>query len=189
MQLAEKHTLSEVDYLAFEESSQIRYEYIAGEVYAMAGGSQRHNKIAGNAYIALTLALKSKPYQVFMSDVKLHVAPDRAYYYPDVIATCTEQTVAANESPVVTNPVLVVEVLSPSTEATDRREKLHAYRRLPSLQENILVSQDMQQVEIYRRQGDVGWLYITHESGDTVEFASVSVTLPITELYAGTDVA
>ncbi len=189
MQPAEKHNLSETEYLAFEESSQTRYEYIAGEVYAMAGGSQRHNKITGNAYIALTLALKGKPCQVFMSDVKLNVAKDHAYYYPDVMATCAEHATAANESAVVTDPVLVIEVLSPSTETIDRREKLHAYRHLPALQEYVLISQDMQQVEIYRRQGDVGWLYIPCEPGDSVEFASVGVTLPIAELYTGTDVA
>ena len=89
----------------------------------------------------------------------------------------------------MTNPVLVIEVLSPSTEAIDRREKLHAYRHLPALQEYVLISQDRQQVEIYRRQGDVGWLFITFEPGDSVEFASVGATLPIAELYAGTDVA
>ena len=188
MQPPEKHNLSETEYLAFEESSQNRYEYIAGEVYAMAGGSQRHNKISGNTYIALTLALKGKFCQTYMSDVKLNVAKDSAYYYPDVMVTCAENA-AANESAVVTDPVLVIEVLSPSTETIDRREKLHAYRRLPTLQEYVLISQDMQQVEIYRRQGDVGWLYIPCEAGDSVEFASVGVTLPIVELYAGTDVA
>ena len=80
-------------------------------------------------------------------------------------------------------------MLSPSTETIDRREKLHAYRHLPALQEYILISQDMQQVEIYRRQGDVGWLYIPCEPDDSVEFARVGVTLPIAELYTGTDVA
>lgn len=119
-----------------------------------------------------------------MSEVKLNVAKDSAYYYPDVMATRAEQTVAANESQRVTDPVLVIEVLSPGTEAIDRREKLHAYRHLPSLQEYALISQDMQQVEIYRRQGDDGWLYITYEPGDTVEFASVGVTLPIADCRA-----
>ena len=189
MQPAEKHNLSETEYLAFEESSLTRYEYIAGEVYAMAGGSQRHNRIALNTASILLACLAGQPCQVFMSDVKLNVAKDSAYYYPDVMATCAEHATAANESAVVTDPVLVIEVLSPSTETIDRREKLHAYRRLPTLQEYVLISQDMQQVEIYRRQGDVGWLYIPCEPGDSVDFASVGVTLPIAELYTGTDVA
>lgn len=188
MQLAEKPTLSEAEYLAFEETAPLRHEYVGGEAYAMSGGTLRHNRVAGNAYISLSLALKGKPCQVFMSDVKLHVARDSAYYYPDVMVACSEQA-AANEAQAISDPVLVVEVLSPSTEATDRREKLHAYRHLPSLQEYALISQDTQQVEIYRRQGDINWLYITYEPGDVVEFVAVGVALPIEELYAGTDVA
>jgi Uma2 family endonuclease len=189
MRIAERHTLTEAEYLAFEASASIRHEFVAGEAYAMAGGTLRHNRIAGNAYIALSLALKGKPCQVFMSDVKLHVARDSAYYYPDVMVACGEQAAAANDAQVVTDPVLVVEVLSPTTEATDRREKLAAYRRLPALVEYVLISQDARQVEIYRRQGDINWLYIAYEPGDTVEFASVGVSLPLAELYAGTDVA
>lgn len=189
MQLAEKHALSEAEYLAFEETSPFRHEYVGGEAYAMSGGTLRHNRVSLNTASLLLARLAGKPCQVFMSDVKLHVACDSAYYYPDVMVTCAAQATAANESQVVSDPVLIVEVLSPSTEATDRREKLHAYRHLPSLQEYALVSQDMQQVEVYRRQGDTGWLYITFEPGDTVEFAAVGLTLPIAELYAGTDIA
>jgi Uma2 family endonuclease len=189
MQLAEKHALTEAEYLAFEEAAPIRHEFVAGEAYAMSGGTLRHNRIATNTLVALMSHLKGKPCQTFMSDVKLHVARDSAYYYPDLMVTCAGQATAANESLMVSTPTLVIEVLSPSTEAIDRREKLHAYRHLPSLHEYALISQDMQQVEIYRRQGDVGWLYITYEPGDTVEFASVGVALAIAELYAGTDVA
>ncbi|MDP2788403.1 MAG: Uma2 family endonuclease [Pseudomonadota bacterium] len=193
MQLAKQHCLSEAEYLAFEEASPTRHEFVAGELFALDGVSQRHNRIAGNLAIALMTVFRDKPCQVFMSDVKLHVAQGSAYYYPDVMATCTEQAIAANESQLASEPVLVVEVLSPSTETIDRREKLHAYRRLPSLQEYALISQDMQQVEIYRRQGEGGdigaWLFITYEPGDNVEFASIGLSLPIAELYAGTDVA
>lgn len=188
MQTAEKPVFSEAEYLAFEETSPFRHEYVGGEAYAMSGGTQRHNRISGNTYISLSQALKSKPCQVFMNDVKLHVARDRAYYYPDVMVTCAEQVSAANESQVVNDPVLVIEVLSPSTEGTDRREKLHAYRHLTSLQEYALISQDTQRVEIYRRHGDINWLYITFEPGDTVEFTSVGLNLPIADLYAGTDI-
>jgi Uma2 family endonuclease len=188
MQLAEKHALTEAEYLAFEETSPFRHEYVGGEAYAMSGGTLRHNRITANTLFTLMSNLKGKPCQVFMNDVKLHVARDSAYYYPDVMVACAEQATAANESQVVSDPLLVVEVLSPSTEATDRREKLHAYRHLPSLQEYALISQDSQQVEVYRRQGDISWLYITYEPGDTVEFVCVGVTLPIAELYAGTDI-
>lgn len=189
MQLAEKQTLTEAEYLAFEETSPLRHEYVGGEAYAMSGGTLRHNRISLNAASLLLARLAGKPCQVFMSDVKLHVARDSAYYYPDVMVACSEQASTANEVQAVSDPLLVIEVLSPSTEATDRREKLHAYRHLPSLQEYALVSQDTQQVEVYRRQGDIGWLYITFEPGDTVEFAAVGLTLPLADLYAGTDIA
>lgn len=188
MQTAQKRALTEAEYLAFEEQSPIRHEYVGGEIYAMTGGSQRHNRIALNIASRLLSVLSGKPCQVFINDVKLYVAKDSAYYYPDVMVTCGEQAARANESQVVADPVLVVEVLSPGTEAIDRREKLAAYRRLASLQEYVLVSQDRRQVEIYRRQGDIGWLYITCEPGDAVEFASVGVTTPIADLYTGTDI-
>ena len=188
MQLAEQHALTEAEYLTFEETAALRHEYVGSEAYAMSGGSQRHNRISINTASLLLARLAGKPCQVFMSDMKLRVARDCAYYYPDVVATCSEQAKVANEAQVVSDPVLVIEVLSPSTEATDRREKLHAYRHLPSLREYVLISQDRQQVEIYRRQGDLGWLFITYEPGDTVEFAAVGVTLQISDLYAGTDI-
>jgi Uma2 family endonuclease len=148
--------------------------------------SDLHNRIAFNGATKLLGHLGSRPCQIFINDVKLRVASLGDYYYPDVMVTCTQQ--AANESQVVEDPILVVEVLSPSTENIDRREKLHAYRRIPTLQEYALIAQDRQQVEVYRRQGDIGWLYITFEPGDTVEFASVGLSLPIADLYAGTDV-
>jgi Uma2 family endonuclease len=188
MQTAEKRVFGEDEYLAFEETAPLRHEYVGGEVYAMSGGTLRHNRISLNTASLLLARLVGKPCQVFMNDVKLHVARDRAYYYPDVMVTCSDQVCAANESLVVDDPVLVVEILSPSTEGTDRREKLAAYRHLPALQEYALISQDTQKVEIYRRQGEIGWLYITWEPGDTVEFTSVGLNLPIAELYAGTDI-
>ena len=185
---AQRILLSEAEYLASEERSPIRHEYMGGELYAMAGGSQRHNRIALNAASALLSDLRSTPCQVFMSDVKLHVAHDNAYYYPDVMVACNEASPLAGEAQIVADPLLVVEVLSPATETIDRREKLAAYRRVPSVMEYVLVSQDRQQVEIYRRQGDIGWLYLSFEAGETVEFSSVALALPIGELYAGTDV-
>lgn len=139
--------MSEAEYLAFEEASPTRHEFAAGGVFAMDGVSQRHNHIASNLAIVLMTVFRDKPCQVFMSDVKLNVANDNAYYYPDVMATRAEPAVAANESQVVTDPVLIIEVLSPGTETIDRREKLHAYRHLPALQEYALISQDQQQVE------------------------------------------
>jgi Uma2 family endonuclease len=188
MQPAARRSLTEAEYLAFEKIAPVRHEYLAGEAYAMAGGSLRHNRIALNTASLLLSRLSGRPCQVFLSDVKLYVAHDGAYYYPDVMAICASQAVAADESSIVTEPVLVVEVLSPATETTDRREKLAAYRRLPSLQEYALIAQDRQRVEIYGRRRDGDWLYSDYGPGDTVEFEGLGVTVHLTDLYVGTDI-
>lgn len=188
MGAARQALLSEAEYLALEEQSQVRHEYVDGQVYAMAGGSQRHNCIALNVASSLLMALRGKPCRVFMSDVRLKVARDNAYYYPDVMVACGATERLAGDQNSLDDPLLVVEVLSPSTETIDRREKLAAYRRLPSVREYVLVNQDSQQVEIYRRQGDIGWLYFSYEAGETVQLASVGLDMPIAEWYAGTDI-
>jgi Uma2 family endonuclease len=188
MQTGRQTVLTREAYLVMEAAARQRHEYVAGAVYAMAGGSQRHNRIALNLAARLLVHLAGRPCQVYMSDVKLFVAAAEAYYYPDVMVVCGEAQATAGTALVVDAPVLVVEVLSEATESIDRREKLAAYRRLPSLQEYALVSQDRLEVELYRREGDIGWLYLCYEPGDVVQFASVGVDLPLAELYAGTDV-
>lgn len=189
MGVARQALLSEAEYLALEEQSQVRHEYVNGQVYAMAGGSQRHNRIALNVASGLLSALRGKPCQVFISDVKLKVSHDNAYYYPDVMVACGAAERVAGDEKSLNDPVLVVEVLSPGTESTDRREKLAAYRRLPTLLEYVLVNQDSQQAEIYRRVGDIGWVYLGFEAGETVELKSVGLNTPIAAWYDGTDVA
>lgn len=186
---AQRALLSEAEYLAMEEESRIRHEFVNGEMYAMSGGTQRHNRIALNMAAALLSALRGKPCQVFVNDVKLNVARGEAYYYPDLMVVCGESYRTAGDAKSVTDPVLVVEVLSPSTENIDRREKLAAYRRLRSLVEYVLISQDQRQVEIYRRQGDIGWFYLSFEADDDVMLSSLDITVPIPDIYAGTDVA
>lgn len=189
MGAARQVLLSEAEYLALEEQSRVRHEYVDGSVYTTAGGSQRHNRIALNAASSLLSALRGKPCQVFISDVKLKVAYDNAYYYPDVMVACGAAERIAGDEQSLNDPVLVVEVLSPGTETIDRREKLAAYRRLPTLLEYVLVNQDSQQVEIYRRQDDIGWLYLSYEAGETLQLTSVDLSLPIAAWYEGTDIA
>lgn len=179
--------VSPEEYLAAESASPMRSEYVNGQVFAMTGGTLRHNTIAGNVLVALRQHLKGAPCSVFMGDVKLRVAQDNAFYYPDVMVIC--DTTLPGDAQVVETPVLIVEVLSATTEAIDRREKLLSYRRLPSLKEYVLVAQDTCRVEIYRREGDA-WRWIAIEAADReVEFASVNVTLPLAELYAGTEIS
>ena len=176
--------LDEGEYLALEARSPVRHEYIAGEIFAMTGASIRHNIIALNIATALRTHLRGTPCRALMEGVKLYLKKERSYFYPDVMVTCEPRLLELDaQVQVVDSPVLIVEALSPSTEGIDRREKLRAYRTLPSLKEYAMVSQDTCKVELHRRRGDIGWDIITFEPGDTVELASVELALPIADVY------
>ena len=176
------HLLSPDEYLAFDAEAEEKYEYLDGEIHAMAGTTIKHNQIAGNLYMALRNHLAGKPCNTFFADIKVHAAAANAFYYPDIVVRCQAQPLT-DEARMVDDPTLIVEVLSPSTEAIDRREKLAAYRRIPSLQEYVLVAQDERSVEIYRRDGDIGWHYLAFTDNDTVELASLSLNLPMAAIY------
>ena len=190
MKTATYTTYSESDYLAYEAQSPVRHEYIAGEIFAMTGASIRHNIIAGNLYTALRTHLRGTPCRALMEGVKLYLKKERSYFYPDVMVTCEPRLLELDaQMQIVDSPTLIIEVLSPSTEGIDRREKLRAYRTLPSLKEYALVSQDECKLELYRRRGDIGWDIITFEPGDTVELASVELQMPIADIYFEAGVA
>lgn len=142
------------EYLEFEERSPIKHEYVAGEVYAMSGVTTRHNVITLNIVMHLRGAARSRGCKVYATDVKLRTATDRIYY-PDVILACGR---AAAVELIVEEPTLVVEVTSPSTRATDRREKLEAYRRIPSLQMYLIVEQRRRHLYAYTREQTGEWL-------------------------------
>jgi Uma2 family endonuclease len=190
MKSAEYNPISEADYLALEARSPVRHEYVAGEIFAMTGACVRHNVIALNLATALRTHLRGTPCRALMEGVKLRLRKERSYFYPDVMVTCESRLLELDaEQQAVEEPILVAEILSPATEGIDRREKLRAYRTLPSLREYVLVSQDSCRVEIHRRRGEVGWTIITCEAGDTVELASVELALPIAEIYFESGVA
>lgn len=184
MKIASYTQISEAEYLALEAQSPVKHEYVTGSIYAMTGASLRHNVIAGNVYTLLRAHLRGSPCRTFMSDAKLRVSKLNSYYYPDVMVTCDprHQNVTAADT-LIETPRLVVEVLSTSTEATDRREKLLAYRSLPSLLEYMLVSQNEANIEIHRRQGDIGWQIITLSPGDPVELSSVEILTDFAAVY------
>ncbi len=188
MQHATVAHYAETDYFRNEASSLDKHEYVAGEVFAMAGASKRHGTLALNVAIALRQHLRGKPCAVWMADMKVRVKADAAYYYPDVVATCAP----ADLSPDAPNdfleaPNLVVEVLSDSTEPVDRREKLLSYRRLPSLSEYVLIDQNKAWVEVFRRTS-AGWTQDIYEAGEVVQMSSVGLDIPMVELYADTGI-
>ncbi len=171
--------LSVADYLAGERDGAVRHEYVSGQAYAMAGASARHNRIAGNIFARLNNHLDGADCEPFISDMKIRIAPD-LFYYPDVVVTCD----APGGDPYFrTEPRLVVEVLSPTTERTDRHEKMAAYKNCPSVEEYALVSQDAMMIELHRRSGDNWQVEIFTEADDECAFASVGLTLKVSDIY------
>ena len=178
---ARQSQISIEDYLRGEQSSDIRHEYVAGQVFAMAGAGEAHNRIAGNLFFHLRAATRGTPCGVFISDMKVRVEAHDSFYYPDVMLGCDP----ADSEPLYKRaPCLIAEVLSPSTEIIDRREKLIAYRALASLRYYLLVSQDRRLVEIYRRDADGGWRYEIVEDGAlNFDCADLELGFTIADLY------
>ncbi len=175
--------ISAEDYLEGEQHSQIRHEYVAGRVFAMVGGTLGHNRVTLNIASFLNRHVRDSSCTAYMSDVKVRIEAADAFYYPDVVVSC-ERT--DPRSLYLESPVLVVEVLSPSTENIDRREKLLNYQKLPSLKEYVLVSADEMQVEVYCRNGDRLAEVVAYGPEDTVvNLDSVEARLPIEEIYEG----
>lgn len=169
-------------YLAWEAEQNTKHEYHDGEVFAMAGASEAHVTVALNVAMALRNHLRGSPCSVFISDMKLHVNEDNAYFYPDVFVTCAESDRAHSHSK--NAPTLVVEVLSPATSAYDRGAKFAAYRKLPSLREYALIDPERLSVDLFRREDDSQrWVLHPLEAGQQVEWASVGLVMPIEALY------
>ncbi len=179
-QTAEVKPVDAEQYLEGERFAEVRHEYVNGRVYAMVGASARHNVIALNLAMALRERLRGGPCQVFMSDVKAHVrtASDECFFYPDLMVACDP---ADDHDYYRDRPVLIVEVLSDSTERTDRADKFHAYRALDSLEEYVLVAQDVPRVEVYRR--GTAWDLELHGEGDALRLDSVDLDLPVEAVY------
>ena len=183
MEVARVLPMSAADYLAFEESSAVKHEFVGGEIHAMSGVSLAHNKITLNIYSALRAGLLGGPCQVFVADVKvrLEAARDEFFYYPDVVVTCHP---TGRDTHFLRFPTLVFEVLSPATEAIDRREKNTHYRLAQTLEEYVLVAQERREVTIFRR--PLGWqgeIFTAPEAH--VEFQSVQQTMTVAAIYEG----
>lgn len=176
-----KYTVEE--YLALEEKAEFRSEYDDGEIVAMAGSSLNHARIIKN--ISRLLDEKLKDFcESFTTDVKVQVESYRKFYYPDVLIICGKPEFYEKRKDTVINPVLIVEILSDSTEAKDRGEKMLAYRTLESLREYVLVSQNKPIVEQYIRNADENWIHkATIGLKSIVRFESVGIELSLEEIY------
>lgn len=175
-QRATVHTLISPDeYLEREQEGATKHEFVDGAVYAMAGASGRHNLVAGNIFAALHNHLAERC-RVFTADMKLRIkaVAKTLFYYPDLMVSCAAEDQTAD---FIEQPVLVIEVLSPSTERIDRTEKFDAYRRIPSLQEYVLADQDMPKVEVFRRRTAWAREEFYPDDGFTLESAALEMTV------------
>ncbi len=169
------------DYLEWEKSKELRYEYIDGEVFAMTGGTKPHNRIALNLATALNSFLAEKDCDIYIADVKVQISPSGPYHYPDVMVTCDARDKESND--LVQYPCLIVEVLSPSTEAMDRGKKFTRYRQLTTLKEYVLIQSDEIRVECFRRNEEGLWVLRSYEAEDTLNLTSIGFSLTVKELY------
>ena len=170
------------EYLALEAQSEEKHEWCDGLIYAMAGGTLEHSRLSSAVGRELGIALRGRPCTVFDSDLRLRAEATGRATYADVVVVCGERRTHPEDEHALTNPTLIVEVLSKSTEASDRGEKFSHYRRMPSLQEYVLVAQDEVRIEVYRREGDT-WVLREYVAGATVELASIDITLPVDAVY------
>ena len=179
----EHRRLTVDEYLEFEARSELRHEYIDGAVYAMSGVSEDHDLITGNLFAAIHGHLRGGPCKPHTSDFKLRLKIDQKdlFYYPDIMVACTREGV---DTHYLHYPKLVVEVLSPSTESIDRREKFLSYRQIATVEEYVLLSQHTEQITIYRRPEQ--WVPRVHTGSDDIaEFQSIGLSLTLRQIYEG----
>jgi Uma2 family endonuclease len=173
------------EYLRRERQAEGRSEYHAGQVFAMAGASRRHNRIVTNLSAALSVQLQSRPCNNYASDMRVRIGNAERYVYPDIVATCGREEFEDDWQDVLLNPLLIIEVLSPSTEAYDRGDKFRHYQTIASLREYVLVSQDRRCFEVYRKQPDGRWLDESRSMSPLIlRLESVDCVLTEAEVYA-----
>lgn len=180
----QKSYLSAEEYLALERQAETKSEYLEGEMVAMTGGTSGHSLIAVNLAGELRQRLKQRPCKVYFSDLRVRIPHAGIYVYPDVTVVCGESLFEDGHRDILLNPILIIEVLSPSTESYDRGRKFEYYQALDSLQEYVLVAQGRPRVEHYLRQDGHVWLY-TDVSGldSSVSLTSIGCQVPLAEIY------
>jgi Uma2 family endonuclease len=176
--------LTPEQYLEIERKAEFRSEYVDGEMFAMAGGSPNHARIARNVLARLDQQLAGRPCEAFGSDMRLHSSKHRMFTYPDVSVICGRQQLLDSRKDTFTDATIVVEVLSPSTRNYDRGEKFLFYRSLPSFSEYLLLAQDTIRAEHYVRQPDGSWVFreFTDPAAE-VDLKSIDCRLQLSSLY------
>jgi Uma2 family endonuclease len=183
-----KTFLTPEQYLEIERKAEFKSEYLQGEMFAMAGGSLAHNRLVFNTIAAIAPQLRAGSCQGLPSDMRVHIPATGLFTYPDVIVVCGQPQLLDGRNDTLLNPTLIIEVLSPSTEAYNRGRKFEHYRSLDSLREYLLVSSERVSVDLFTRQPDGKWLLASADRLDaSLELESVGATLALADLYGGID--
>jgi len=179
-----KATLTEEEYLAQERAGDTKHEYHRGTIVAMVGASREHNLIVTDTSRCVSTQLRKRPCELYVADMRLRIAALGKYFYPDVTVVCGEPRFADDYVDNLLNPTVVIEVLSPSTEAHDRGEKFESYRTVESLREYLLIAQDRYHLDHFVRQDDGSWL-LNDASGleSLIHLPSIGCELPLAEVY------
>jgi Uma2 family endonuclease len=183
MRNAPEARMTYAEYVAAEEVSDVRHELLHGEVFAMARGTPEHAALAAAFLRELGLALRGRPCRVYSSDLRVRIRETSLTTYPDASVVCGNLETDPDDPNAVVNPIVLVEVLSESTEAYDRGSKAAHYRRIPSLREYVLVAQDEARIEVYRRAEHGRWELLEARAGERIELASLGVALDVGAVY------
>lgn len=171
------------EYLALEAASNVKHEYLDGQIYGMAGGSPDHAALGATVVGLLFAQLVGGRCRVHDADLRVRVEATGLATYPDVTVVCGPRMLSSDDAQAVTNPTLLVEVLSPSSEAYDRGEKFEHYRRISALRQYVLVSQSERRVEIHTRGDDDAWSASVVGDGEVAELSSIAARLDVRALY------
>ncbi|MFP5275439.1 Uma2 family endonuclease [Coleofasciculus sp.] len=174
-------TLTPEEYFTWEEQQLEKHELIDGQVYAMGGGSVNHGRLAIRLTAMFDNHLKNSSCITGNSDIKINIVETNNYTYPDASVTCDDRDKTTTQY--ITYPCLIVEVLSPSTEAYDRGSKFRMYRHNPALKDYLLVSSTRMEIDLYHKKDTGEWLIVNYQPGDTIELKSINLSFPIEQIY------
>ena len=184
MSLQPKIRLTPEQYLERERKAEYRSEYFDGKLFAKTGSSENHNLIVGNIAAGIHRQFRKRNCEVYAIDMRLKVSEISSYFYPDIVAVCGKPEFEDNEEDILLNPIVIIEVLSPSTENYDRGTKFEHYQTISSLSDYILVAQDKIHVEHYVRQSDRSWLFSGYKSAkDKFQIDSIGCEVSVAEIY------
>ncbi len=186
MRATKKKILTEKEYLAVERTAEIKSEFFQGEMFGLAGTTVRHNAIVNNVVLRIGSKLKKTNCSFYTLDIKVKIQKSGLYTYPDFMAVCGEPQFIDEEKDVIINPVLIVEVLSPSTEQYDRTTKFSHYRKIETLNEYILIAQESARVEQFVKLKNEQWVYSEYKSlSQSISFHSIQQKLSLNKIYSG----